>query len=57
LNMGPELHKVTFMAAALALYLVYTLLDGVALGPSVNFWLGPILLLLGFYGCGVFGVE
>jgi len=57
LNMGPELHKVTFMAAALALYLVYTLLDGVALGPSVNFWLGPMLLLLGFYGCGVFGVE
>ncbi len=57
LDMGPELHKATFMAAALALYLVYTLLDAVALGPSVNFWLGPMLLFLGFYGCGVFGVE
>jgi hypothetical protein len=31
--------------------------DAAAWGPAVNFWLGPMLLILGFYGCGVDGVE
>jgi len=57
LTPGSSLHKSTFATAGLALYLVYTLLDTVAWGPAVDFWLGPTLMILGFYGCGVFGVE
>jgi len=45
------------MTAGLALNLVHIFLDGAALGPAVAFWLGPTLLVLGFYGCGIFGVK
>jgi O-antigen/teichoic acid export membrane protein len=57
LTLGSNLHKSTFATAGLALYLVYALLETVSWGPTVNFWLGPMLVILGFYGCGVFGVE
>lgn len=57
LEIGPGLRKSSLMTAGLAFYLVYTLLDEAAWGPVVTFWLGPMLLGLGFYGCGIFGVK
>jgi O-antigen/teichoic acid export membrane protein len=57
LEIGPGLQKSSLMTAGLAFYLVYTLLDNAALGPAVTCWLGPVLLGLGFYGCGIFGVK
>ena len=57
LNIGPGLRKPTLMAAGLAFYLVYSLLDGAAISPAITFWLGPVLLVSGFYGCGIFGVK
>jgi O-antigen/teichoic acid export membrane protein len=57
LDIGPDLRKTSLITAGLAFYLIYTLLDAAALSPAVTFWLGPMLLLLGFYGCGIFGVK
>jgi len=57
LEIGPGLRKSSLITAGLAFYLVYTLLDGAAMGPAVTIWLGPVLLGLGFYGCGIFGVK
>jgi O-antigen/teichoic acid export membrane protein len=57
LEIGPGLRKSSLMTAGLALYLVYTFFKAAALGPTLTFWLGPMLLLLGFYGCGIFGVK
>jgi O-antigen/teichoic acid export membrane protein len=57
LEIGPGLRKSSLISAGLAFYLVYTLLEGVAMRPAVTFWLGPVLLGLGFYGCGIFGVK
>jgi O-antigen/teichoic acid export membrane protein len=57
LAIGPGLRKSSLVAASLAFYLVYTLLDDAAMGPAVTIWLGPVLLGLGFYGCGIFGVK
>lgn len=57
LEIGPGLGKSSLMTAGMALYLVYTFLEAAALGPAVTIWLGPMLLVLGFYGCGIFGVK
>ena len=54
---GHDIPKSTFLSAGLALYLVYTLLEALAWSAVVNLCLGLILLLSGFYGCGVFGVT
>lgn len=57
LEIGPGLSKSSLMTAGMTLYLIYTFLDGAALGPPVTIWLGPLLLVMGFYGCGIFGVK
>jgi O-antigen/teichoic acid export membrane protein len=57
LDIGPGLRKSSLVAAGLALYLIYTLLDNAALSPIATLWLGPVLLGLGFYGCGIYGVK
>jgi O-antigen/teichoic acid export membrane protein len=57
LEIGPDLRKSSLITAGLAFYLVYTLLNNAALSPAVTCWLGPMLLGLGFYGCGIFGVK
>ena len=57
LDIGPGLRKSSLITAGLTLYLIYTLLDNAALSPMVTLWLGLMLLGLGFYGCGIFGVK
>jgi len=49
--------KTVFLCGAMALYLVYQLLSSLDWHPAVSFWLGPVLLLVAFYGCGLFGVA
>jgi O-antigen/teichoic acid export membrane protein len=49
--------KTIFLSAGVALYLVYSLLSNLAWHPAVYFWLGPLLLLTAFYGCGLFGID
>ncbi len=57
LEVASGLQKSAFVTAALALYLVYRLLEFASWGPAANLWLGPPLMLLGFYGCGLYGVR
>jgi O-antigen/teichoic acid export membrane protein len=57
LDIAPGLRKSSLMTAGLAFYLVYNLLNHAAMSPAVTFWLGPTLLILVFYGCGIFGEK
>lgn len=57
LAVGLGLRKSDFMSAGLVLYLVYTLLEAAEWNPAVNSLLGPMLLISGFSGCGMFGLE
>ncbi len=52
-----EPKKTTFLAAGLALYLLYLLLDNIGGHPLLYFWVAPLLLLTLFYGCGLFGIR
>jgi O-antigen/teichoic acid export membrane protein len=52
-----EPKKTTFLAAGLALYLLYLLLNNIGDHPLLYFWIAPLLLLVLFYGCGLFGIR
>lgn len=52
-----QLDKMTYMVAGLAVYLVYTIFDGWALGVAASYWLAPVLLWLLFYLIGMFGAP
>jgi hypothetical protein len=52
-----QLDKLTYMVAGLAVYLVYTMFDGWALGVAASYWLAPVLLWLLFYLIGMFGAP
>lgn len=52
-----HMDKATFIVAGLAVYLIYMLLKWLAWGPTINFWLGPLGLMLLFYLSGLFGTA
>ena len=49
--------RMAFVSALLGLYLVYLLFARIITVPYLGFWLAPLLLLLVFYGCGLFGLT
>jgi len=49
--------KTTYIVAGLAVYLVFTVLDWLALGVAADYGLAPILLGAMFYAIGLFGVA
>ena len=51
-----HMDKLTYVVAGLAVYLIYMLLKWLAWGSAINFWLGPLGLMLLFYLSGLFGV-
>lgn len=53
----PGFDKPTYIVAGLAVYLVFTLFDGWALGGARGCWLAPLLLAVLFYLIGLFGVH
>ena len=51
-----HMDKLTYVVARSEVYLIYMLLKWLAWGSAINFWLGPLGLMLLFYLSGLFGV-
>lgn len=57
LAMVHKIDKFNFVIAGFGLYLIYTLFQWMGWRPAVTVWIGPILTVLVFYTCGIFGVQ
>jgi hypothetical protein len=57
LAMVHKIDKFNFVIAGFGLYLIYTLFQWMGWRPAVTVWIGPVLTVLVFYTCGIFGVQ
>ncbi len=54
LSLTPWTDRLTYLAAGLGLYLIYTLLSWLSWSSAITIWLGPTMAGLLFYSCGLF---
>jgi len=57
LAVARHLDKTTFLISGLGVYLIYMLFKWLAWSPVLTIWMGPLIMGVLFYACGLFGVQ